>query len=189
MFCLSKPTRAAIDAFLAKQSESEFSYPEVGLTCQDAPQGYTVDRNRVRLGYSLDVFERGKAAIRQWKMFDMPWSNLCWPTAGVEAGVNVVVVLSHFGFWSMNPARIVYVMNDVEGTRRFGFAYGTLRDHAEIGEERFLVEFDPVDQAVYYDILAFSRPGLWARLGYPLARGLQKRFVSDSKSAMVRAVS
>lgn len=38
---------------------------------------------------------------------------------------------------------------------RFGFAYGTLPSHAEIGEERFMVELR--DGAVWYDILAFSQ--------------------------------
>jgi uncharacterized protein (UPF0548 family) len=73
-------------------------------------------------------------------------------------------------------------------TERFGFAYGTLLDLAEIGEERFLVEFNPEHQEVWYDIRAFSRPGTLARLGYPIARGLQRRFVRDSKAAMVKAV-
>ncbi len=44
-------------------------------------------------------------------------------------------------------------------------------------------------EEVWYDIHAFSRPRpLLARLGYPLARVLQRRFAEDSKRAMVRAV-
>jgi uncharacterized protein (UPF0548 family) len=73
--------------------------------------------------------------------------------------------------------------------QRFGFAYGTLPGHAESGEERFTVEWHEADGAVWYDILAFSRPRrLLARLGYPLARRLQKRFARDSAAAMRRAV-
>jgi alpha-ketoglutarate-dependent taurine dioxygenase len=41
--------------------------------------------------------------------------------------------------------------------RRFAFAYGTLAEHAESGEERFQVEWRE-DDSVWYDILAFSRP-------------------------------
>jgi len=189
MFCWTKPAREVIEEVLARQANGEFSYPEVGLTSKRAPSGYTVDHNRACLGYGADVFERAKAAIRRWKMFDMAWANLYWPNAAIEAGVNVAAVFSHFGFWSINAARIVYVINEREDLRRFGFAYGTLRDHAEIGEERFSVEFDPANEAVHYDIFAFSRPGLLASLSYPLARALQKRFVRDSKEAMARAVS
>jgi len=188
LFCGSKPNPEAVRAFLAKQVGQGFSYPEVGASRSKVPRGYTVDHNRVSLGYGVEVFERAKSAIRQWKMFEMSWASLCWPEAPIEAGACVAVVFSHFGFWSMNAARIVYVVDEAESTRRFGFAYGTISDHAEIGEERFSVELDPTDEAVYYDIFAFSRLGVWARLGYPIARGLQRRFVRESKTAMIRAV-
>ena len=73
---------------------------------------------------------------------------------------------------------------------RFGFAYGTLPDHVESGEERFLIEWDQVGGAVWYDILAFSRPHhLLARLGYPYVRRVQRSFGKASASAMVRAVT
>ena len=42
--------------------------------------------------------------------------------------------------------------------KRFGFAYGTLREHAESGEERFTVEWSRDDDRVWYDILAFFAP-------------------------------
>jgi uncharacterized protein (UPF0548 family) len=52
------------------------------------------------------------------------------------------------------------------------------------------VGWDEADDAVWYDILAFSRPQQFlARLGYPLARRLQKRFARDSAAAMRRAVA
>jgi hypothetical protein len=41
---------------------------------------------------------------------------------------------------------------------RYGFAYGTLPEHAEAGDERFAVELRPEDETVWYDIYAFSRP-------------------------------
>ena len=73
--------------------------------------------------------------------------------------------------------------------KRFGFAYGTMAEHAESGEERFTVEWDRDEDTVWYDILAFSRPRqMLARLGYPLSRLLQKRFAEDSKAAMLEAV-
>src|SRR5262249_59558205 len=73
--------------------------------------------------------------------------------------------------------------------QRLGFAYGTLPEHAESGEERFTVERHEQDDAVWYDILAFSRPQqLLARWGYLFARRLQKRFARGSAAAMQRAV-
>jgi uncharacterized protein (UPF0548 family) len=56
------------------------------------------------------------------------------------------------------------------------------------GEERFSIEWHS-DDAVWYDLLAFSRPGHWLIwLGYPCARRLQRRFALASLAAMVRAV-
>jgi len=71
---------------------------------------------------------------------------------------------------------------------KFGFAYGTLPNHAERGEERFSVEFHQADQYVWYDLYAFSQPNTLARLAYPFTRSLQKRFARDSQSAMQSAV-
>jgi uncharacterized protein (UPF0548 family) len=90
----------------------------------------------------------------------------------------------------LNACRIVYLVDEEGAVKRFGFAYGTLAEHAEIGEERFTVEWNRADDTVWYDILAFSRPRqMLAKLGYPLSRSLQKRFAEGSKAAMMNAAS
>jgi uncharacterized protein (UPF0548 family) len=93
------------------------------------------------------------------------------------------------GVWWLNACRIVYVIDETGPVQRFGFAYGTLPDHAETGEERFMIEWDRADDSVWYDILAFSRPRHWlARLGYPFSRLVQRRFARRSAEAMQRAI-
>jgi uncharacterized protein (UPF0548 family) len=118
-------------------------------------------------------------------MFAMDGVELCWPSTPIRAGETVGVLARHLGFWSLNACRIVYVVDE---RVRFGFAYGTLRDHAEIGEEYFMVRMEK-DESVWYEIYAFSRPRTVARLGYPISRMYQKRFASRSLFAMVKAVS
>jgi uncharacterized protein (UPF0548 family) len=184
----SKPDRSAIERFVAAQREEKFSYTEVGASRGQAPSGYTVDHNRIELGRGADAFERAKGAVRRWKMFDMGWVELCWAETAIEVGPCVAVVISHLGFWSVNACRIVYMVEEHGAVERFGFAYGTLAEHGEIGEERFTVEFNREDQTVWYDVYAFSRPGALARLAYPFTRALQRRFARDSKAAMRRAV-
>jgi hypothetical protein len=67
-----------------------------------------------------------------------------------------------------------------------GFVYGTLPEHAECGEEQFLIRHEP-DDSVWYVIRAFSRPRHWlAWLAFPLARWWQCRFVRDSQAVMVK---
>jgi uncharacterized protein (UPF0548 family) len=161
----------------------------VGASRGRPPKGYTVDHNRVRLGAGPEAFERAVKAVRKWKMFAMPWVQLCWPDAPIEEGATVAVLVKHLGFWSLNAARIVYVLEENGEDKRFGFAYGTLLEHGERGEERFTVEFHAKDQSVWYDVMAFSQPNLLALLGYPLARYLQKRFARDSMLAMQKAVN
>jgi uncharacterized protein (UPF0548 family) len=186
MLSLSKPSRQSITTFLAAQESEPFSYPEVECTRKGRPDGYNADHNRVLLGHGLEVYEKARQGIRQWKMFEMGWLELCWPNAPIEAGTTVAVAISHFGFWSVNPSRVVYVENTTP--ERYGFAYGTLPEHQEIGEERFAVEFDAADESVWYDLYAISRPGALARLGCPFARALQKRFARDSLRAMLNFV-
>jgi uncharacterized protein (UPF0548 family) len=121
-------------------------------------------------------------------MFDIPWVRLYWPNAPIEVGTDVAVSVSHFGFHSLNACRIAYLINEDGPTKRFGFAYGTLWEHAESGEERFTVEWRRDEDEIWYDLLAFSRPRkMAARLAYPLTRTLQKNFAEASKLAMLRA--
>jgi uncharacterized protein (UPF0548 family) len=116
--------------------------------------------------------------------------NLHWQNAPIVVGTDVAVSVHHFGFYSLNACRIVYLVDEDGTVQRFGFAYGTLEEHAESGEERFTTEWNRADDTVCYDILAFSRPRqMVARLGYPLSRSLQKRFAEGSKAAMIKAAS
>jgi len=171
MFLLSQPSADEICAFLGSQADQPFSYPYVGATREQPPRGYTFDHSRALLGHGIAVFERGVKAVRQWKMFDIPWLRLCWPETPIAPGATVAVLVSHLGFWSLNACRIIHVIEE-HGTReRYGFAYGTLLQHAEAGEERFTVEFHPNDQTVWYDVYAFSRPRPLARLAYPNLKG------------------
>jgi uncharacterized protein (UPF0548 family) len=188
LFRLRPPPLDEIRTFIAKQKHSLFSYPDVGASAGDLPRGYNVDENRIFLGVGENTWRRAVEAIRGWRMFTMPWVHLYSPTSPIEVGVNVAILIKHLGFWSLNASRIVYVVNEDGPIARYGFAYGTLTEHAERGEERFTVEWNRSEDKVHYDILAFSRPNqTLAKLGYPLSRTLQRRFGEASKAAMLRA--
>jgi uncharacterized protein (UPF0548 family) len=189
MFRPTAPSDDDVRRFLASQRDLPFSYAEVGATRAAPPAGYNVDHNRIKLGSGAETFQRAVAALRRWEMFSIGWVRLCWPDTPV-AGAIFGVAIRHLGFWSLNSARIVYVIEEDGPVQRYGFAYGTLPGHAERGEERFMVEWRHDDDTVWYDLFAFSRPRhllVWA--GYPLARLLQRRFASDSKAAMARVVN
>lgn len=190
LFRLTRHIDDEVRRFIANQGDADFSYPEVGASAGTLPAGYNVDHNRIELGSGEQAWLRAVAAVRAWRMFDIPWLRLYWPDAQLKVGAVVAVGVSSFGFFSLNACRIVYVVDENGPAAQFGFAYGTLPDHAETGEERFIVEWNRATDKVSYDILAFSRPRhALARLGYPLSRSLQKQFAADSKMAMYRAVS
>ena len=132
---------------------------------------------------------RRRLALGRWNQFRLGWVEAWSPETPIRTGEVVAVIARKVGLWWLNACRIVYVVDESVPIRRFGFAYGTLPDHAETGEERFLVEWDRASGEVWYDILAFSRPHqLLTRLGYPYMRRVQKRFREESSAAMVRAV-
>jgi uncharacterized protein (UPF0548 family) len=193
-FRLTRPSARELDAVLAAQRDAPFTYPEVGATRGPAAAGYTIDRNRVRLGAGARTWARAVDALRHWRMTALGWASIHPPRAALAVGTPVAMVVRHYGFWSVHACRIVYTIDEVTEAddgrvHRFGFAYGTLPAHAASGEERFEVSWRRADDSVWYDLLAHSRPRHpLARLGGPLARWQQRRFGRDSKRAMQHAV-
>ena len=188
MLLLKRPTEGTLREFVSNLSRSTYSYSGVGSTASVIPRSYIIDHNRIRLGTGA-TWDRARKAIQSWEMFNIGWTRLCWPDTPVRDRSNVAILVAHFGFYSLNGARIVYVIDDDGPIKRFGFAYGTLQEHAESGEERFTVEWNQKDHSVWYDLLAFSRSSHWlSRLAFPLARKLQKKFAADSLARMADIV-
>ena len=189
MLFLRRPTAEAIRAFLASQARLDLTYSAVGATATTPPAGYVVDHTRIKLGAGEKVFAAAKAALERWQQFRLGWLEASPEDTPIKEGQVVAILARSIGLWWLNACRIVAVVDEDGPVKRFGFAYGTLPDHAGSGEERFLVEWDREDDSVWYDILAFSRPRHFlARLGYPWVRRVQKRFGRESAAAMRRAV-
>jgi uncharacterized protein (UPF0548 family) len=185
MLFLRKPSSQALAAFLARQRGAAFSYRELGCTGRAVPAGYKRDHERIELGTGAAVFEAACAGLRGWKMFDLGWTAVANSDCPLVAGREVAVLARVGPVWMLNACRIVQVFD--EPGRVLGFAYGTLDEHAEQGEERFLIEMDS-SRRVWFDLLAVSRPGRWyVRIGYPVARFFQWRFRRGAAAAMLRA--
>lgn len=183
------PSPSVIADFLRGQTAAPVSYSEIGATRGPAPAGYNFDHNRARLGDGEVAFEAACEALRAWTMFPKPWTQIIPANAPVVEGTIVAMLANALGLWWLNTCKIVYVIDELAPSRRFGFAYGTLPAHVETGEECFCVE-QHADGSVWYDLCAFSRPRFWpVRLAKPLARGLQRRFARESLRAMQQAVA
>ncbi|MEP6741517.1 MAG: DUF1990 domain-containing protein [bacterium] len=189
MFVLRQPHETLIRQFIFSQRDLPFSYREVGATQKITPSGYHIDHNRIRLGEGRGTFLRACDALSKWQHFDLGWVSVVPRGSSLQTGTTVAVQAHTFGFWSLNACRIVYTINDDGPGKRFGFAYGTLPDHVERGEERFTIE-QLEDNSVWYDILGFSRAQHWlVKLGSPLGRRLQNRFGRESLAVMQRLLS
>ncbi len=190
MFLFQQPSSDTVQQFIDSQQHLPFPYSGVGTTQNQPPSGYKIDHNRIKLGAGEETYRRAVSALRDWRQFELGWVTIVPPGKLLEVGTTVAVQTKTFGFWSLNAARIVYLIDENQaGNARFGFAYGTLPDHVEDGEERFTVEWHKEeDDSVWYDIYAFSRPKHpLARLGFPITRMLQRRFVRDSLAVMLLA--
>lgn len=193
MISIRKPSHNELKEFIWEHHDEPFTYAEVAGTRSDTIDGYTCARQRIELGNGRNVFLRARQCLLEWKMFPPEFVDLIWPIP-IEQG-RVVTTLFHAPcFWTLNPCRIVYTIDDVmeqdgESLERFGFAYGTVGDHLACGEERFTVEFDHDDGSVWYEVYCFSRAAHWlAKLAYPYLRIQQYRFRRLSARAMQRAV-
>jgi uncharacterized protein (UPF0548 family) len=191
MVSLRKPSAEAIRAFLEEQGKLDFSYEAVGATQGEAPAGYVVDHTRVVLGRGEEVYRRACKVLDRWGQFGLGWVEASAVEQVFEVGNLVAIVARQFGVWWLSACRVVYVVNEATpSVSRYGLAYGTLPDHAGSGEERFLVEWDHETGEVWYDVLAFSRPGwLVSRVFYPYLRRMQKRFGRESALLIQQAMA
>lgn len=191
MFYLTRPTTAELDRVLAGCAGAPLTYDAVGATRATPPPGYYVDRYAVDLGHGATAFDRACDAVRRFAMYPRPWTAVHRAFDEPRTGADFVAAIHHLGFWSANPCRIVYTIDESdEAGQRRGFALGTVEGHAETGEERFEISWDTRTDMVSYRVVAFSRPrALLARLGTPIARRLQRRFARESRQAMLHAVA
>ncbi len=188
MFLIRRPSQSEITEFLVQSRDLSLSYERIGIARQ-TPAGFNADLASAVIGYGRETFERAKSALAQWRHYEMGWVELLPQEAPIEPGTNVAVVVRHLGFWSLNGCRVVYGIGDRHIGSSFGFAYGTLTNHAEMGEETFEARLAPESEEVVYRIQAVSKPpAAMAWIGYPIARYFQQRFRRDSIRALRRAI-
>ena len=76
---------------------------------------------------------RARHALMRWEQFHLGWVEAWSPETPIQTGEVVADHARRFGLWWLNACRIVYVVDEAEPISRFGFAYGTLPDHAGTG--------------------------------------------------------
>nr|WP_277350783.1 DUF1990 domain-containing protein [Rhodococcus sp. HNM0569] len=166
---------------------AELSYPHPGMTAGgQRPPGFREVRQRRRLGVGAAAFASASGALAHWRMHEQAGLHVAATTEHAAIGAVVLVTVRLAGVPFEAPCRVVYEIDDraEDGTRRAGFAYGTLRGHPERGEEAFVVSLD-ADGAVWGEIVAWSRPGRWfTAVAGPAARLVQNRMTTRYLDAL-----
>jgi uncharacterized protein (UPF0548 family) len=189
MFLAHRPSQREIEEFIARSRDLPLSYDPIGIA-KESPPGFKLDEASGVIGHGQQAFARAKLALTEWRHFDFGWVELFPRGASIEPGSVVAILVRHLGFWSLNGCRVVYTLGDRQTSLSFGFAYGTLTNHAELGEEIFELSLESETEEVVYRIRAVSKArATMAKLGYPFTRSLQARFRRDSIAAMTKAVA
>lgn len=178
MLFLHKPSTEHLHELLSVWHDEPLSYEMI------TGSGFIADDHEVRLGSGDAIYEKARRALDEWVMFPL-WAEVVrLESRGQVTGQMVAMVTRICGLWWVNPCR---VLRRCDSETTHGFVYGTLPEHAECGEEMFIIERRS-DGSVWYVIRAFSRPRHWmAWVGFPLARWWQCRFVRDSQQKMITA--
>lgn len=121
---------------------------------------------KVKLVFLPRTFEAAKAARQRRQQFQLGWVEPWSSETPLQAGQVVAMMGWDVGCWWLNSCRIKDTVDEAGPMTKFGFAYRTLSGHIEIGEERFLIEWDQDTDKVFYNILTCSRPNHFlTRLG------------------------
>jgi uncharacterized protein (UPF0548 family) len=169
---------------LREQTAQQLTYPEVGATAGELPDGYHSVRVATSLGKGDGVFERAAEGIRAWAPQRAAGIDLLPPRPELVPGESLLLSFRSLPFHVTAACRVVYVVDEPD---RYGFGYGTLPLHPEAGEEAFVVERDD-DGEVRFTITAFSRPRvLLSRLGALVARRVQASVTRRYLEGLVKA--
>ncbi|MGB8861687.1 MAG: DUF1990 domain-containing protein [Ilumatobacteraceae bacterium] len=186
MLTLHRPSPTALAEMVERHRETPLSYRPGLLARVGSERRWFVDRHREVVGHGPADFEAACDALRTWAKFRQPWTMPALPLASIRTGETVGYSARVLGVWWSYCCRIVTTIDETtsDGQQRFGLDYGTVRGHAERGEERFLVTLD-ADGAVTFELFAMSRPGRWFTwCGLPLARMAQAKFRPGAATAV-----
>jgi uncharacterized protein (UPF0548 family) len=163
---------------LDRLADRPFTYPEVGATRGELPDEYHHVDVSARIGTGRQRFDAAADKVMRWGMLRGAGAHVTPSTDIAEVGSVVVVGLGPV----RAPCRVVYVVNE---PNRRGFAYGTLSGHPESGEEFFSVRYDPADDGVYAEVIAFSRHGTWwSKAAGPVTSLIQRTMARRYLSAV-----
>lgn len=184
MISLTRPDEESVRRTLARVADGPLSYDDPGMTRRPPPPGWPVNHIRTPLGRGDTVWRDAVAALTRWEQYHTDWTVLLPPAPALVPGTTFAAMGKHYGFWSVNCCRVVYGPREDWSGRVFDYAIGTLEEHSESGEERFLVERAD-DGTIWFELSAYARARHpLGKLAPPLVTRVQRKFARDAAAAM-----
>ena len=138
-----------------------FTYPEVGATrTGDRPAGYrhlSVRRRISRRAHPPQDLAWLGEQLLTWQVHAAARVRVEPDAPVVAPGGRVTTLLGVGSLRLRETCEIVWVER---GPERVAFGYGTLAEHAFVGEEMFAVERDDAGH-LWWRVDLFARPALW----------------------------
>lgn len=170
-------------AFLASQRNARSTYATLSVAERD--ELFHVDRSSI-VGEGARDLERARAALDRWAQYPEAWTRVISEHAPPRLGDVTCARLRHLGFWSLVACRVTR-RDDAE--RGCALEIETLEGHAEVGVETFSLALD-AEARVVYRIASRSGPAhVLTRLGEPVMRHYQARFLRESADALRAAMA
>jgi uncharacterized protein (UPF0548 family) len=191
MLFFRKPRESSIRSLLAERGAMTYSYPQVGATRSAPPAGWRINHLRLKAGSGRAKFDALAEALFSWKLLAID-GLVVFPSApALQPGTDVAILSRHFGIWSVDFCRVIYVLKDQQEETRSRPAHGVrLRHPTGPRRERrrvFSLEWHRATEEVWYDVYSFSLPATpLVRLLAPLARATQRRFARESLEKAAR---
>lgn len=112
---LFRPTREDEAKVCRKGQNLGFNYkcPGGGQHAPPLPPGvtedgwWTVDRERVKIGYGRKTYDQTKQLLSSWGQFQLPWAQV-QPDTKLEVGGPVCVAANVLGLWTAVPLQMIY---------------------------------------------------------------------------------
>lgn len=185
---LGRPSATTAERILDRARSAEPTYGFAGDLLGDHPPPLDLEVERV-VGRGDTAFAAAVACLRTFG----PQRAVAtvWPTdATVAPGADIVVAL---GLGPITVVALDRVVGVVDEPRRWGFAYGTLPGHIEVGEEAFVATHEP-DDTVVVRISASAHvalPGraVLQRILLPIQRRYAQRYLDAVEEAVEQAVT
>ena len=187
MISLTRPSQDTLMKKLKASVQKPFSYNELGKTQeQKFPSGYEHSIHSHKIGTGQKDFKRAVQLFKEWRQFPQPLAHIFPEDSVILKGVTVIVVSRKFGFWWTHFYRVLYKIDE---ERCFGFAYGTLQEQLESGEELFMIEWNE-DDSVQYSLRSFLKPNHFlTKLFKPFGKQVRAEFRRKTFNKMESLVS